>query len=139
MTRRQSRLTTLVRVAELQEAVARGHAARALVASRAAQQAYVTQLQVLRARRVEGGTREALTASTNAALAEAAATVQTEQANLAAAAQQRVAVDGWTAARLRHRLLSELSERQREEVRAELDRREQQLADELAASRAARR
>lgn len=139
MTRRQSRLTTLVRVAELQEAVARGHAARALVASRAAQQAYVTQLQVLRARRVEGGTREALTASANAALAEAAATVQTEQANVAAAAQQRVAVGDWTAARLRHRLLSELADRQREEARAELDRREQQLADELAASRAARR
>lgn len=139
MNRRKSRLTTLVRVAELQEAVARGHAARALVASRAAQQAYVTQLQVLRARRLVGGTREALTASASSALAQAAATVQTEQANLEAAAQQRTAVNAWTEARLRHRLLAELAERQREEARAELDRREQQLADELAASRAVRR
>jgi flagellar biosynthesis chaperone FliJ len=139
VSRRQSRLTTLVRVAELQEAVARGQAARALVASRAAQQAYVTQLQVLRARRLEGGSREALTASVNAALAEAAATVQTEQANLEAAEQQRIAVSGWTGARLRHRLLSELAERQRAEACAEQERREQQLADELAASRAARR
>jgi flagellar biosynthesis chaperone FliJ len=139
VTRRQSRLTTLVRVAELQEAAARGHAARALVASRAAQQAYVTQLQVLRARRVEGGTREALTASAGAGLAEAAATRHAEQADVEAAAQQRAAVGAWTAARLRHRLLSELAERQREEAAAEVERREQQLADELAASRAARR
>ena len=69
MSRRQNRLGTLVRVAELQEAVARGHAARALVASRAAEQAYVTQLQVLRARRLQGGSREALVASAGSALA----------------------------------------------------------------------
>ena len=135
MSARSSRLSTLVRVAELQEAVARGHAGRALVASRAAEQAHVAQLQVLRARRLEGGTREALTRSATSQLAQAAATAQAEQEHEEAVVQQQSAVQGWTAARLRHRLLSELAERQREQARADRDRTEQQRADELAASR----
>ncbi len=138
MSGRANRIATLVRVAELQEAVARGQAGRALVASRAAEQAHATQLAVLRARRLEGGRREAVLRSSATQLALAAATTQTEQASDEAADAQRAAVAGWTQARMRHRLLSELAERQREGVRAERDRREQQLADELAASRRAR-
>lgn len=139
MSARSSRLSTLVRVAELQEAVARGHAGRALVATRAAEQAHVAQLQVLRTRRLQGGTREALTRSADSQLAQAAATAQAAQEHEAAALEQRQAVQGWTAARLRHRLLTELEDRQRELVRADRDRREQQEADEMAASRRTRR
>jgi flagellar biosynthesis chaperone FliJ len=134
-----SRLATLVRVAELQEAVARGSAAKALAASRAATTAYDGELEHLRAGAVVGGARTALTASAHQQLTRAEAVAAAALAQQAALRAQQQAVHGWTAARRRHRLFSELAEREREQERQQRDRRDQQLADELAAGRRYRR
>ena len=134
-----SRMKTLVRVAELQEAAAKGSAAKALVAARAAEHSYLVQLQMLRDSRLAGGTREALALSATTQQAQAAAVVAADASRTEAAEAQRTAVECWTAARRRHRLFSGLAERKREERAAELERRDQQLADEIASSRAASR
>ena len=136
---RRSRLKTLVRVAELQEAVAKGNAAKALLATRAAEAAAAEQLRTLRESRLAGGTREALTRSAEQQQALAAGVVAADAAVADAAQAQRQAVDAWTSARRRHRPFDELAERKRDEAEAERERQEQQLADELAAMKAARR
>ena len=128
-------MRTLVRVAELQEAVARGAAARALAASRAADQAYDDSLAHLGAAGVAGGSREELTSSTQRLLVRAEAVAAASIAQQAALRAQQHAVAGWTDARRRHRLFSELAERKAEEARARRERADQQLAAELAASR----
>jgi flagellar biosynthesis chaperone FliJ len=136
---RRNRLKTLVRVAELQEAVAKGNAAKALLAARAADHAAAEQLRVLRASRLAGGSREELTRSAEQQQALAAAVVEANTVAAGAADAQRQAVAAWTDARRRHRLFDELAERKREEAQAERERQEQQLADELAAVKAAHR
>ena len=136
---RRSRLKTLVRVAELQEAVAKGNAAKALLATRAAEAAAAEQLRTLRESRLAGGTREALTRSAEQQQALAAGVVAADAAVADAAQAQRQAVYAWTSARRRHRLFDELAERTREEAEAERERQEQLLADELAAVKAAHR
>jgi len=134
-----SRLKTLVRVAELQEAVARGHVAKALLAARAAEQVQAEQLRMLRASRLEGGSREELSRSAAQQQYLAAGVVEADNAAALAAATQGEAVAQWTATRRRRKLFTELAERKREERAAALERQEQRLADELASSRAARR
>lgn len=136
---RRSRLKTLVRVAELQEAVAKGNAAKALLATRAAEAAAAEQLRMLRESRLAGGSREALTRSAEQQQALAAGIVEANALAAEAAGQQRAAVDAYTEARRRHRLFDELAERKRQEAEAEAERQEQLLADELAAMKAARR
>lgn len=133
-----SRLTTLVRVAELQEAVARGAAARALTAARAAAGAYDEELAHLRAGGVVGGSREALARSAQQQLARAEAVASAALAQEAALRAQQHAVSGWTDARRRHRLFTELAERQREADRRRREKADQQLADELASTRRGR-
>jgi hypothetical protein len=130
-----SRLATLVRVAALQEAVARGSAAKALAASRAAATQYDGELAHLRSGAVVGGGRTALEASAQQQLRRAEAVAAAALATEAALRAQQQAVHGWTAARRRHRLFAELAEREREQERQRRDRRDQQLADELASAR----
>ena len=134
-----SRIKTLVRVAELQEAAAKGSAAKALAAARASEQSYLVQLQLLRESRLAGGTREALALSATSQQAQAAAVVAADTDRAEAADAQRDAITAWTAARRRHRLFSELAQRKREEQAAQRERQDQQLADEIASSRAATR
>jgi flagellar biosynthesis chaperone FliJ len=136
---RRNRLKTLVRVAELQEAVAKGQAAKALLATRAAEAAAAEQLRTLRESRLAGGSREALTRSAEQQQVLAAAVVEADAVAAEAAQAQRDAVNAWTSARRRHRLFDELAERKRDEAQAEHERQEQLLADELAAVKAARR
>jgi flagellar biosynthesis chaperone FliJ len=136
---RRNRLKTLVRVAELQEAVAKGHAAKALLATRAAEAAAAEQLRALRESRLAGGTREALTSSAQQQQALAASVVEANAVAAEAAQAQREAVSAWTSARRRHKLFDELAERKRDEAEAERERHEQLLADELAAMKVARR
>ena len=130
-----SRMKTLVRVAELQEAVARGAAARALTAARSAGATYDGELAHLRSGGVVGGSREALTTSTQQQLTRADAVAVAALAQEAALRAQQQAVAGWTDARRRHRLFTELAERQREEESRRRERADQRLTDELAASR----
>jgi len=133
------RLKTLVRVTELKEAVARGQAAQALVAAREAATEYDERLADLQRTGLDGGSREALTASVARQLmrADAAAAARDDLAQARHA--QAAAVAGWTDARQRHRLFTELADRAREEEATLRERGEQVLADELAASRARRR
>jgi flagellar biosynthesis chaperone FliJ len=133
------RLKTLVRVAELQEAVARGNAAKALAATRAAEQVQAAQLRLLRASRLEGGTREDLNRSVTRQLAMAAGVAESDVAVVQTEEERRSAVRAWTEARRRHRLFEELAERQREVKATAREREEQRLVDEIAASRATRR
>ncbi len=130
-----SRLKTLVRVAELQEAVARGNAARALVAARAAGAAYDAELAHLRAHDVVGGSREALAGSAQQQLTRADAVAAAAVAQEAARRAQQHAVASWTDARRRHRLFTELAERTCEEERLRREKADQVLVDELTASR----
>jgi flagellar biosynthesis chaperone FliJ len=130
-----SRLKTLVRVAELQEAVARGQAGRALVAARAAELGYRQQLAHLRSGGVAGGTREALSTSSAVQLWRAEAVAGAQAEAVEAARLQQEAIAGWITSRRRHRLIEGLAERQLDQERAERDRKDQLLADELAASR----
>ena len=134
MTRR-SRIGALVRVAELQEAVARGAAGRALSASAAASSRYDEQLAELHRAGLSGGTRAALETSTRTRLWRAEAVADADVAVQQAEDARRSAVQGWTAARRRHRLLSDLDARQRAEREAGLERAAQRLADDLSGAR----
>lgn len=130
-----SRLATLVRVAELQEAAARSQAARALAASAAARHALEESVGVLQAGGVVGGSRHALEHSAQLQLVRAEA-VRAAEAEVADTDRLRLeAVRGWTETQRRHRLFTELHERHREAERVRQEKAEQQLADELAASR----
>lgn len=130
-----SRLGTLVRVAELQEAAARSRAAQALAASAAAKDALDGSVALLRAGGVVGGSRHALEHSAHLQLVRAEA-VRAAEAQAAEADRLRLeAVRGWTESQRRQRLLAELHERHREAERVRQEKVEQQLADELAASR----
>ena len=130
-----SRLATLVRVAELQEAAARGQAARALAATAAARQVRADRLEVLSAGAVAGGTRDALTSSAQLQLTRAQAVADAEVGVQTAQHGQDQAVAGWTEAQRRHKLFTELLERHREAQRVQQEKADQLLVDELAASR----
>ena len=132
-------MKALVRVAELKEAVARGQAAQALAAARAADATHEERLADLHRAGLDGGSREALTTSVSRQLMRADAVAQARDDLAAARHEQASAVGRWTEARQRHRLFSELAERAREEELNQRERTEQALADELAASRARRR
>jgi len=130
-----SRLATLVRVAELREAAARSQAARALAASAAAHHALEESVAVLRSGGIVGGGRHALEQSAQQQLVRADAVRQAEAAAAEADRLRLEAVRGWTESQRRQRLFAELHERHRETERLRQEKAEQQLADELAASR----
>lgn len=132
---RRTAVRTLLRVAELQEAVARGAAGRALADAHAAAAQHDAELARLREAGLAGGTRQALEASSQTRVLRAGA-VAAAAAGLERAEQaQREAVQRWTDARRRQRLFSELAARQREQARAEQEKQAQDLADDLAGLR----
>ena len=125
-------MQTLLRVAELQEAVARGHAGRALAQVREADLAHEQARAHLAHAGLAGGTREALERTTQVRLwrADLVAAAESEQERAAVARDDALAL--WTASRQRHRLVETLAERAREEQRVRQEKAEQNLADELA-------
>lgn len=131
MTRRTA-IATLLRVAELQEAVARGQAAQALAAAAEAQAQHAQAEHDLRAAGLAGGTPSALESSTQVRLWRADA-VAIADAHAGHAAQARqAALAQWTETRRRQRLLESLAARKREERLTAIEKSEQRLADELA-------
>jgi flagellar biosynthesis chaperone FliJ len=129
---RRSAVKTLLRVAELQEAVARGAAGRALAQTHQAVAQHDAELARLSAAGLAGGTRQALEASSQVRALRAAAVTEAATAVTVAQQQQRTAVQGWTESRRRHRLFTELAARQREEALAQQEKQAQRLADDLA-------
>ena len=130
--RRRSAVQTLLRVAELQEAVARGHAGKALAQVHEADRQRAQAQAHLADAGLAGGSREALERTTQVRLWRADAVAAAETAQAEAAAARDTALASWTAARQRHRLVETLAERAREEQRVRVEKAEQALADELA-------
>lgn len=136
---RRSPIKTLLRVAELQEAVARGHAGRALSATRDAQDLLQLQRTHLAAAGLAGGSRQALQTTSQIRILRAES-VAAAGADLDTAREaQAVAVQGWTDSRRRHRLFEELAARQRSDALAAQEETAQRLADDLAGLRRQRR
>ena len=138
MTRRTA-IATLLRVAELQEAVARGHAAKALAAAATAHADHAQAEHDLHAAGLAGGTPSALETSTQVRLwradTVARAEVQAAQSNH----DRDAALTQWTETRRRQRLLESLAARKREERLTAIEKAEQRLADEIAGLTWARR
>ena len=131
MTRR-SAIATLLRVAELQEAVARGHAAQALSAAAAAEDRCDQAEHDLRAAGLAGGSPSALGTSTQVRLWRADAVALAGEQVAQSQEARQVALAQWTETRRRQRLLESLAARKREERLAAVEKSEQRLADELA-------
>ena len=129
------RLATVVRVAGLQEAVARGHAGAALAALRAADDRYADAARVLSDTGLAGGSVGALRRSAAERDLRAQAVAEAESGARAAAAARDEALARWGAAQRRLRLLEELHARQRAEAAAARERSAQRLADDLSAAR----
>lgn len=131
MTRRTA-IGTLLRVAELQEAVARGKAAQALAAASTAELERTEAQDHLDAAGLAGGASTALGTSTQIRLWRASAVTLAEATAATARSDRNAALDSWTEARRRQRLLERLAARKREERLAAREKSEQALADELA-------
>jgi len=132
---RRSALPTLLRVAELREAVARADAGRALVA-----QADATAERDLRARALgelpspaAGATSLEQVAQLGRWRAEALRVAEGELTHAQAA--RATAVEGWTETRRRHQLLEGLADRARAARDEEREKVAQRLADDLSSSR----
>lgn len=136
---RRSAVKTLLRVAELQEAVARGAAGRALAEEHAAAAVHDAELVRLQAAGLAGGSRQALEASTQTRVLRAGAVAVAAQDVTRAQEQRAAAVQRWTETRRRHRLFSELAARQREQALALQEKQAQALADDLAGLRGGQR
>lgn len=136
---RRSPVATLLRIAELQEAVARGAAGRALAATQAADLAHEQELANLRAAGLAGGTRQALESTSQVRLWRAAAVVQSAADADETHQARAAAIVGWTEARRRHRLFEELAARHRAEALLRQERIAQRLSDDLAGLRRSRR
>ncbi len=135
---RRSAIKTLLRVAELQEAVARGQAGRSLVAAREATAQHDAAVSHLSAAGLAGGTRTALETSTHVRLRRADAVGSAAAAVEQAQADQTTAVQRWTESRRRHRLFEELAARQRSEALIKQEKSAQRLSDDLAGLRRGR-
>jgi flagellar biosynthesis chaperone FliJ len=136
--RRRSAVKTLLRVAELQEAVARGVAGRALAVTHEADQVHASELAHLSAAGLAGGTRQALETTTQIRILRAAAVAAAAAELEEAQRTQALAVQGWTESRRRHRLFEELATRQRSEALAQQEKTAQRLSDDLAGLRRSR-
>jgi hypothetical protein len=137
--RRRTAIQTLLRVTELQEAVARGKAGQALTAARAADENHALEVAHLSAAGLSGGSRQALEASTQVRLFRAGTVTDAAAALSTAVAAQDVAVQAWRDARRRHRLFEELAARQRTEALAQQEKTAQLLSDDLSGLRRQRR
>ncbi len=137
MTRR-SAVATLLRVAELQEAAARGRAGQALTQAREAQDAHQAAHDDLRRAGLAGGSREALESTTQVRLWRAEAVELAGQQVEVADGVRQEALATWTESRRRQRLFETMAARKREEARAARERADQSLADELSGLRGQR-
>ena len=136
---RRSAVATLLRVAELQEAVARGAAGRALSALAEAETAHAEAQSQLGRAGLAGGSRHALQSTTDIRLWRAQAVTGAEQAQEQALGARQQALDAWIESKRRHRLFETMAARKAEQARQAQDRAEQQLADELAGLRRSQR
>jgi hypothetical protein len=129
------RLATVLRVAALQERVARAEAGRAQVVLAGAAATHAARLATVAAGRLPTGGPAALQHALVLGGLRAEA-VGVAAAELGTAGQQRAAaLARWTAARGRARLLEELDARQRADDDATETRAAQRLADDLSAGR----
>lgn len=132
------RLRTVLRVAALQERVAKADAGRATVAAACAADVLDQRRAAVHAARLPAGTpaalQQALALQGLRAAAVGAAAAEVERAD-----QERAdAVVRWTAARGRARLLEELGARLQAEAGAAETASAQRLADDLSAGRRGR-
>ncbi len=133
------RLATVLRVAALQERLAKAEAGRSAVAVDAAHQLHASRLEALAAARVTVGTPSDLARAVAVQQLRAASVGDALQGTRQAEADRLSAVQAWTSARGRHSLLEQLDERLRQErLAAELGAA-QRLADDLSAGRRAAR
>ncbi len=132
---RRSAVATLLRVAELQEAVARGAAGRALRALADADAAQVLAVEQLHRAGLAGGTPRALQTTTDIRLRRAQAVAGAAQSHEQAVQERQQALDAWIESKRRHRLFETMAARKAEQARQARDQAEQQLADELAGLR----
>ncbi len=132
---RRSPIATLLRVAELREAAARGEAARSLSAVAAAGRARASAEAALAQAGLAGGSREALGSTTQVRLWRAEGVERASEDVQGAEASRDQALHAWTESRRRQRLLETLAVRKREEARAHREKNEQALADELSGFR----
>ena len=129
------RLTTVLRVAGLQQTVARGAVGAAQAAVRAAEREHTDARVRLEATALTGGSVADLLASGTVVAARAASVLATERAVTDAETARDEALARWTELRRRQRLLEELHARQRAEDDAARERAAQRLADDLSAGR----
>lgn len=129
------RLTTVLRVAALQETVARAQAGRSRAALANAVAEHGARLQALADGSLPSGSPAALQQARSLQVLRARAVGVAEQ-DVAAASQERAgSVERWTAARRRSRLLQELADRLQAEAEAVETATAQRLADDLSAGR----
>jgi hypothetical protein len=128
-------LATVVRVAALQETVARGRVGAALAACRATEASYDDAARVLSGTALVGGPVRDLVADAQRQERRAAGVVSAQQAHQEAVAARDEALEAWRAAQQRARLLEELADRRRQAVDAARESASQRLADDLSALR----
>ncbi|MCU1692943.1 MAG: hypothetical protein JWM64_2034 [Frankiales bacterium] len=133
------RLATVLRVAALQERLAKAEAGRAAVAVDAAAQLHVRRVEALAAARVTAGTPADLAAAVALQRVRAQAVTDALKGSVQAETDRGSALDAWTRARGRHTLLEELDARLAEERTARELAAAQRLADDLSAGRRAAR
>lgn len=129
------RLTTVLRVAALQETVARGAVGAAQAVVREAERDCADARDRLAATALTGGSVPELLASGSTVAGRAAVVLATDRAVDEAATARDEALARWVELRRRQRLLEELHARQRADDEAARERAAQRLADDLSAGR----
>ncbi len=129
------RLVTVLRVAALQERLAKAEAGRAAVAVEDARAVHAERSELLASSRLAVGDPASLQRARALQQLRAQAVGQAHLDTRAAEAARAGALAGWTAARSRHRLLEELDTRVRAEREADEIRSAQALADDLSSGR----
>lgn len=129
------RLTTVLRVAALQETVARGAVGAAQAVVREAERARADARDRLAAAALTGGSVRELLASGSTVAGRAAVVLATDRAVGEATTARDEALAQWVELRRRQRLLEELHARQRADDEAARERAAQRLADDLSAGR----
>ena len=129
------RLATVLRVAALQETLARAQAGRAGVAVHEAGLLVQQRRDALAGSAVSGGTPAALQQALSLSALRAQAVTAAQEGEAQAEAARAGALDGWTRARARARLLEELDDRLRQQEQADEIAAAQKLADDLSSGR----
>ena len=132
---RRSRRETLVRVAELKTKLARRDVAAQRQVLAEAQLEAAARLEALRATGLAGGSPAAVEESTQLRLLRAAAVAEADSSVRLAVMASDAALQAWTEARRRQRLMEQLRDRAVEEAVEEQLRAEQRATDDLAAMR----